>query len=264
MHIKQLGANKKAKAIALFVAVQGHEYDRYHADGGGAGNFGGTDLSDITLPCGGKIPVVEKARYLGSMIHRNGKCNSDVDSRIEKAAAAFSRLRPLVFNNKAILIEAKVAAYLTIVMSILLYGSEMWALTAASRRKLRSFHNRCVRSMAGISMWHVRENRMTTAEVQKVIGIASVDTYMMRRRLRWIGHVSRMEWGRVPRKLLSSWVYQKRPIGRPCMRWAESIERDLANAKIPRTKWHILAKDKSKWRSKIRHIGKTKKTKKKN
>ena len=56
--------------------------------------------------------------------------------------------------------------------------------------------------MAGISMWHVRESRMTTAEVQKVIGIASVDTYMMRRRLRWIGHVSRMEWSRVPRKLL--------------------------------------------------------------
>ena len=48
------------------------------------------------------------------------------------------------------------------------------------------------------------------------------------------------------------------------MRWAESIERDLVNAKIPRTKWHILAKDKSKWRSKIWHIGKTKKTKKKN
>ena len=46
-----------------------------------------------------------------------------------------------------------------------------------------------------------------------------------------------MGWGRVPRKLLSSWVYQGRPRGRPCMRWAESIEIDLELAGIPISKW---------------------------
>ena len=32
---------------------------------GGRETMGGTDLSDVGLPCGGVIPVVDKAVYLG-------------------------------------------------------------------------------------------------------------------------------------------------------------------------------------------------------
>ena len=84
------------------------------------------------------------------------------------------------------------------------------------------------------------------------------DTYMARCRLRWIGHVSRMSWDRAPRKLLSSWVYQGRPRGRPCMRWAESIEIDLKLAGIPISKWAERAEDKSKLRTMTRKLGEPK------
>ena len=89
----------------------------------------------------------------------------------------------------------------------------------------------------------------------------SIGTYMARRRLRWIGHVSRMSWGRTPRELLSSWVYQARPIGRPCMRWAESTEMDLALAGIPVSKWASRARDKAKWKIMTRKLGETKRKK---
>ena len=42
--------------------------------------MGGTDLSDVKLPCGGVIPVVEKAVYLGTTLSREGTCTKDVES----------------------------------------------------------------------------------------------------------------------------------------------------------------------------------------
>ena len=155
VHVKQPGDTKE-KTIVLFVAVQGSEYNRFHADAGGAATYGGTDLSDITLPCGGVIPVKEKAKYLGSWLNRNANHAVDIEARISKASAAFGRLKPLVFKNKGISLPAKRAVYVAIVMSILLYGSEMWVISVDSRRKLRSFHNRCLRVMCGVNMWHVQ------------------------------------------------------------------------------------------------------------
>ena len=202
--------------------------------------------------------MVDKAVYLGSTLSREGTCTKDVESRVNKAAAAFGKLSPLVFKNKDISMNAKKVAYIAIVVSILLYGCELWALTAAGRRKLRAFHHRCVRSICGVNMWHVQHHEISNVEILKRASLMSIDTYMARRRLRWIGHVSRMSWGRAPRKLLSSWVYQGRPRGRPCMRWAESIEIDLKLAGIPISKWAERAEDKSKWRTMTRKLGEPK------
>jgi hypothetical protein len=46
---------------------------------------------------------------------------------------------------------------------------------------------------------------------------------------------------RPPRKLLSSWVYQARPLGRPRKRWAESIEDDIKTAELTFSNWHEKA-----------------------
>ena len=255
----RLGAgDRKEKTIVLFVAVQGSEYDRFYADAGGAATFGGTDLSDIKLPCGGLIPVKEKAKYLGSMLNRDVNYTVDIDARISKASAMFGKMKPLIFKNKGISIPAKRAAYVAIVMSILLYGSEMWAISAADRRKLHSFHNRCARTICGISMWHVQHQRIKTQVTLEEANLRDIDTYMARRRLRWLGHVRRMDWGRVPRKLLSSWCSQVRPIGRPCLRWAESIEADLISARLPISKWHIKAEDREEWKNLTRNLGEPK------
>ena len=88
--------------------------------------------------------------------------------------------------------------------------------------------------------------------------LRDIDTYMARRRLRWLSHVRRMDWGRVPRKLLSSWCSQVRPIGRPCLRWAESIEADLISARLPISKWHMKAEDREEWKNLTRNLGEPK------
>ena len=130
IHIKKPG-DKKAKTVALFVPAQGCECDRFHSDVGGAGTYGGEDLSDIPIKVGdteGVIPVVEKAVYLGGVIDKNLNHETAVDARISKAPAAFGKLKGYVFASKDISLPAKRAAYVALVLSILLCGYECWAV----------------------------------------------------------------------------------------------------------------------------------------
>ena len=47
------------------------------------------------------------------------------------------------------------------------------------------------------------------------------------RRLRWAGHVARMEEGRVAFKILVGKPTVKRPLGRPRHRWEDNIRMEL-------------------------------------
>ena len=47
------------------------------------------------------------------------------------------------------------------------------------------------------------------------------------RRLRWAGHVARMEEGRSAFKILTGKSTGKRPLGRPRRRWEDNIRVDL-------------------------------------
>ena len=47
------------------------------------------------------------------------------------------------------------------------------------------------------------------------------------RRLRWAGHVARMEEGRSAFKMLTGKRTGKRPLGRPRRRWEDNIRMDI-------------------------------------
>ena len=47
------------------------------------------------------------------------------------------------------------------------------------------------------------------------------------RRMRWVGHVARMEEGRVVHRVLVRKPEGKRPLGRPRRRWEDNIKMDL-------------------------------------
>ena len=76
-------------------------------------------------------------------------------------------------------------------------------------------------------MWHVQEYRITAQALEQRLGISSFETYLVRRRLRWLGHVRRMPWHRLPRKLLTSWVAEPRVPGGQQMTYGRSILEDI-------------------------------------
>jgi hypothetical protein len=68
------------------------------------------------------------------------------------------------------------------------------------------------------------------------------------RRLRWAGHVARMEEGRSAFKILIGKPTGKRPSGRPRRRWEDSIRIDLKELGINTRNWVDSAYDRDYWR----------------
>ena len=65
------------------------------------------------------------------------------------------------------------------------------------------------------------------------------------RRLRWAGHVARMEKGRSAFKILKG----KRPLGRPRHRWEDNIKMDLEEIGINAGNLVDSAQDRNYWRA---------------
>ena len=137
---------------------------------------------------------------------------SKLESEVHKARFSPSGYIPIqFFSAKGIKDVHKKNAYEGLVLSILLYGCETWSLTKQQLNRLQMFHNRCVRAMCRVTMWHVREHRITQQSLESRIQLEPFQYYLARRRLRWAGHVSRMDFTRLPRMFSSSWVDHKWP-----------------------------------------------------
>ena len=69
-------------------------------------------------------------------------------------------------------------------------------------------------------------------------------------RLRWLGHVHRMEDGRIPKDILyGELAAGSRTTGRPQLRYKDTCKRDLKALNIETESWEKLAGDRTRWRS---------------
>ena len=69
------------------------------------------------------------------------------------------------------------------------------------------------------------------------------------RRMRWAGHVARMEEGWGVHKVLVGKPDGKRPLGRPRRRWEDNIKMDLEEVGRGCVDWMELAQDRDRWRT---------------
>ena len=69
------------------------------------------------------------------------------------------------------------------------------------------------------------------------------------RRLRWEGHVARMEECRSAFKILRGKPTGRRPLGRPRRRWEDNIRMDLEEMGVNAGSWVDLAQDRDYWRA---------------
>ena len=69
------------------------------------------------------------------------------------------------------------------------------------------------------------------------------------RRMRWAGHVARIEEGRVLHKVLVGKPDGKRPLGRPRRRWEDNIKMDVEEVGRGCGDWMELAEERDRWRA---------------
>ena len=69
------------------------------------------------------------------------------------------------------------------------------------------------------------------------------------RRMRWAGHVARVEEGRGVHVILVGKPEGKRPLGRPRRRWEDNIVMDFQEVGRGCGDWVELAQDRDRWRA---------------
>ena len=95
---------------------------------------------------------------------------------------------------------------------------------AGQERRLNSFHLRSIRRILVISL----QDKVTNADVLSRAGLPTMYTLLRHRRLRWLGHVRRMEDGRIPKDILyGELALGRRTTGRPHLRYKDVCIRDM-------------------------------------
>ena len=172
-----------------------------------------------------------------------------MNNKIAKAAAVMARLTKRVWNNSRLTEKTRVRVYQACVLSTLLYGSESWTTYAKQEKKLNCFHMRCLRRILLIH-W---EERLPDTEMRERANMNSMFAMLNERRLRLLGHVKRMETGRIPKDTLYGELTEgKRRAGRPLLRYKDTCKRDLKLCDIDIDTWEKQANDRPAWRQAVR------------
>jgi len=106
-------------------------------------------------------------------------------------------------------------------------------IIAKYENNLHIFERQILRKIFGPvnidNIWRVRNNiesdKLTTED-------ADVVRFIKGQRIKWLGHIQRMDQARPARKLLDSKFMGIRPVGRPRQRWQEDVMKDLKKLQV--------------------------------
>ncbi|XP_070549760.1 uncharacterized protein [Ptychodera flava] len=110
--------------------------------------------------------------------------------------------------------------------------------------KINAFHNACLRRICRI-FW---PNKISNKELYKSTKNESLVIEIQRRRLRWLGHVFRMNQNRVPKTALRWPPPGKRRQGRPKTTWHRTVMAELKEMGLTWGEAHHAAKNRERWR----------------
>jgi hypothetical protein len=202
----------------------------------------GEGVKEISIGQDDKLECVKKFCYLGDMIGEGGGAEEASRARVRSAWAKFRELAPILTARGASLV-VKGKIYRACVQSVLIYGSETWAMKAEDMQRLERTERLMVRWMCGVTL----KNMIPSSELNNRLGISAVTDVVRRSRLRWFGHLER--------KCSDDWVSACRNVelpgprgrGRSKKTWNECVNGDMRSLGLSR-EW---AQDRVKWRSSI-------------
>jgi hypothetical protein len=120
-------------------------------------------------------------------------------------------------------------------------------LTIKDDNNLRILERQILRKIFGPvnidNIWRIRNNM----EIDKLIAGADIVRVIKARRIKWLGHIQRMDRARPTGKLLDWKPMGTRPVRRPRQRWKENVVEDFKKTENKKN-WKETAKDKRTWR----------------
>lgn len=119
-------------------------------------------------------------------------------------------------------------------------------MTQRTKSKVQAAEMKVLRLIKGVT----RRDRIRNEDIRRELGITAIIQVVEINRLRWHGHVMRMEEERLPRQTLT-WIPQgRRPVGRPRKRWMEGAEEAIQRRgeRLDEVIRQELYMDRKRWR----------------
>lgn len=133
------------------------------------------------------LEKVHKLTYLGSNINDNWDPSAEVKIRIERARAAFIRMKKVLCSHDLTL-NLRMRMVRCYVFPVLLYGMEAWTLSDAMLKRLEAFEMWVYRRLLKISWVDRVRNTDVLARMNKDPEIIIT---IKRRKLEYFGHIMR-------------------------------------------------------------------------
>ena len=148
-----------------------------------------------------------------------------------------------VLTSRGASLQTKGKIFRTCVQSVMVYGSETWAMRMEDTNRLERTERLMVRWMCGVTL----KDGKLSQELLDRMGIESVADVMRKCRLRWFGHLERMSadnWVSACREIK---VEGSRGRGRGRKMWKECVVDDMKKLGLSRES----AQDRAGWRRAI-------------
>ena len=128
-----------------------------------------------------------------------------------------------------------------LVLSTLLYGAESWTVYMGQAHGLNAYMMRHLRQILGVKWWH----RIPNQDILMKTNMSSMYETLIHvhRNLRWAGHLIRLDNTQLPKQIIYSQLKKgHRSVGRPKLRFKDTIKRNLARKGIPPGSWDKKSK----------------------
>jgi hypothetical protein len=167
-------------------------------------------------------------QIFGNNLNKQNSIQEEIKGRLKSGIACFLSMKNLLSSSSPYT-TMKIKIYGIITLHVVLYGCETWSLTLKEELRLRVFKNRVLRSIFGPKRDEVTEEwrKLHNEELNDLYCSPNIVQVMKSKRMRWAGHVARMEKRRGIYRVLVGKPEGKRPLGRPKHRWKKNIKIDL-------------------------------------
>ena len=130
---------------------------------------------------------------------------------------------------------------------MLAYGSKTWVLSKPDEASLGVFEKKILRTISGPKNANGDLRLRYNNELYTLYKENDIVTYTKINRLRWAGHVIRLEEQSPARRVLVAVVQGRRQRGRPKLRWKDGMMEDAR--KLGERNWRNTARNKDSWQN---------------
>lgn len=186
----------------------------------------------------GKINRVHKFKYLGEIIQPNGLEGEANNQRCQKMKRAFWMTGNL-YNKKCISINSKARHYNTVIKPECLYAAETLTMNRKGDiENIKKLERKIIRKILGPKSTEEGYRLRGRQETEK---LSNIFDDMKKRRLKFYGHIKRMDNARLTKQILQYTESLKH------MSWIAEIRKDMKEANI--TEEDII--ERNKFRKKV-------------